>query len=48
MIFDKSEAGLVWAPDHLNLTDKLIQMYNNENPTKGGGESKTKSSGAAP
>ncbi|MBI5490185.1 MAG: OmpH family outer membrane protein [Deltaproteobacteria bacterium] len=47
MIFDKSEAGLVWAPDHLNLTDKLIQMYNSENPTKAGGESTTKSSGTA-
>jgi outer membrane protein len=44
MIFDKSEAGLVWAPDHLNLTDKLIQMYNTENPVKGGGAAKTKSS----
>jgi len=48
MIFDKSEAGLVWAPEHLNLTDKLIQMYNTENPVKGGGESKTKATTTAP
>jgi outer membrane protein len=49
MIFDKSEAGLVWAPEHLNLTDKLIQMYNAENPVKGGGTaSKTKAPTKAP
>ena len=48
MIFDKSEAGLVWAPEHLNLTDKLIQMYNTENPVKGGGESRTKATTTAP
>jgi outer membrane protein len=42
MIFDQSEAGLVWAPDHLNLTDKLIQLYNAQNPTKGGGGQATK------
>jgi len=48
MIFDKSEAGLVWAPDHLNLTDKLIQMYNSENPVKGGGASTTKTPATTP
>lgn len=47
MIFDKSEAGLVWAPEHLNLTDKLIQMYNAENPTKGGA-TKTKAPTKSP
>jgi outer membrane protein len=34
MIFDKSESGLVWAPTNLDLTDRLIQLYNAENPTK--------------
>lgn len=42
MIFDKNESGMVWAPANLDLTDRLIQLYNAENPAGG---SKTKSSG---
>jgi len=28
MIYDRSVGAVVWAPSHLDLTDKLIQMYN--------------------
>ena len=28
MIYDRSSGAVVWAPTHLDLTDKLIQMYN--------------------
>jgi len=36
MIYDRSAGAVVWAPSHLDLTDKLIQMYNAENkPGKG-------------
>ena len=30
MIFDKSRAGLVFAPAHLDLTNELIRMYNEQ------------------
>jgi outer membrane protein len=32
MIYDRSVGAVVWAPAHLDLTDKLIQMYNKANP----------------
>ena len=28
MIYDRSSGAVVWAPSHLDLTDKLIQQYN--------------------
>ena len=28
MIFDRSSGGVVWGPSHLDMPDKLIQMYN--------------------
>jgi Skp family chaperone for outer membrane proteins len=28
MIYDRSSGAVVWAPAHLDLTDKLIQIYN--------------------
>ena len=28
MIYDQSSGAVVWAPSHLDLTDKLIQLYN--------------------
>ena len=34
MILDISSGAVAWAPSHLDLTDKLIQQYNKENPTK--------------
>ena len=35
MIYDRSSGAVVWAPSHLDLTDKLIQMYNDQNKGKG-------------
>ena len=31
MIYDRSSGAVVWAPSHLDLTDKLIQTYNSKN-----------------
>ncbi len=28
MIYDRSGGAVVWAPSHLDLTDKLIKLYN--------------------
>ncbi|MFO8073957.1 MAG: OmpH family outer membrane protein [Polyangia bacterium] len=28
MVFDSSAGAVIWAPSHLDLTDKLIQRYN--------------------
>ncbi|MCP4675643.1 MAG: OmpH family outer membrane protein [Deltaproteobacteria bacterium] len=35
MIYDRSSGAVVWAPSHLDLTDKLIQLYNSQNKVKG-------------
>ncbi|MDD5307979.1 MAG: OmpH family outer membrane protein [Deltaproteobacteria bacterium] len=34
MIYDRSSGAVVWAPSHLDLTDKLIQQYNANNKAK--------------
>jgi len=31
-IFD--QAGVVWAPQHLDLTDRVVQMYNQQHPVR--------------
>lgn len=31
MIYDSSSGAVVWAPSHLDLTDKLIEKYNAQN-----------------
>ena len=36
MIMDISSGAVAWAPSHMDLTDKLIQQYNKENPLKKG------------
>ncbi len=36
MIYDRSSGAVVWAPSHLDLTDKLIQLYNAQNKGKSG------------
>ena len=36
MIYDRSVGAVVWAPAHLDLTDKLIQAYNNKHKGKKG------------
>ncbi len=38
MIYDRSSGAVVWAPTHLDLTDKLIQLYNTK--YKGGSAKK--------
>ena len=40
MIYDRASGAVVWAPAHLDLTDKLIQIYNGRHKGKKG---KTKS-----
>lgn len=40
MIYDRSGGAVVWAPSHLDLTDKLIQMYNSKNKVKKGSKKK--------
>ena len=42
MIYDRSSGAVVWAPSHLDLTDKLIQLYNAQNKGKGKGKGKKK------
>ena len=32
MIYDRSVGAVVWAPAHLDLTDRLIQAYNKAHP----------------
>ena len=39
MIFDRG-AGVVWGRTDLDLTDRLIQMYNSENAGGGGAKAK--------
>lgn len=34
MIYDRSSGAVVWAPSHLDLTDKLIQQYNSKHKGK--------------
>jgi outer membrane protein len=36
MIYDRSSGAVVWAPAHLDLTDKLIQIYNGRHKGKKG------------
>ena len=40
MIYDRTT--VVWAPAHLDLTDKLIQVYNSRHKNKGGKSKKKK------
>jgi outer membrane protein len=43
MIYDRSSGAVVWAPAHLDLTDKLIQIYNSRHKgKKGKGKGKAK------
>ena len=42
MIYDRSSGAVVWAPSHLDLTDKLIQLYNSQHKGKGKGKTKAK------
>jgi Skp family chaperone for outer membrane proteins len=42
MIYDRSSGAVVWAPAHLDLTDKLIQIYNGRHKGKKGKKGKKK------
>ena len=42
MIYDRSVGAVVWAPAHLDLTDKLIQEYNKKYKSKGKSKKKGK------
>jgi outer membrane protein len=39
LIVEANEGGVVFAPTHLDLTDRVIQRYNSENPGRGGSSS---------
>lgn len=35
LIVEVNEGGVIFAPNHLDLTDRVIQRYNSENPVGG-------------
>lgn len=39
LIVEANEGGVIFAPTHLDLTDRVIQRYNSENPASSGGSS---------
>jgi outer membrane protein len=36
LIVEANEGGVVFSPNHLDLTDRVIQRYNSENPANAG------------
>ena len=42
MIIEANEGGVVWVPSNLDLTDVLIQRYNKQAKSGGGGAKKSK------
>ncbi|MFZ5471115.1 MAG: OmpH family outer membrane protein [Myxococcota bacterium] len=34
MVFEKTDSGLVYAPAHLDLTNELVRLYNDQNKVK--------------
>jgi outer membrane protein len=44
LIVEANEGGVVFAPTHLDLTDRVIQRYNAENPSREGSRSSMTSS----
>jgi outer membrane protein len=40
MIFEKNDAGLVYAPASLDLTNELVRLYNDQNKGKGAAPAK--------
>ena len=38
LIIEANEGGVVFAPTHLDLTDRLIQRYNAEHPARSGSD----------
>lgn len=41
LIVEVNEGGVIFAPNHLDLTDRVIQRYNAENPVGGGSSMST-------
>jgi outer membrane protein len=35
MVFEKTDSGLVFAPPHLDMTNELVRMYNDQHRAKG-------------
>jgi len=35
MVFEKTDSGLVFAPPHLDMTNELVRMYNDQHRSKG-------------
>jgi outer membrane protein len=51
MVFEKTDSGLVFAPAHLDMTNELVRMYNEQSRVKGnpaGSKASTPSQGDAP
>ncbi len=40
MVFEKNDAGLVFAPSHLDMTNELVRLYNDQHKGKGDGAAK--------
>src|SRR5215472_13758867 len=39
-IFEKSEAGILYAPAYLDITNELVRLYNDQKTSKGKAETK--------
>jgi outer membrane protein len=48
MVFDRGQAGLVFAKPHLDLTNELIRRYNSGEGKEGGGAAASKPAAAKP
>ena len=48
MVFDRTQAGLVFAKPHLDLTNELIRRYNAGEGREGGGAAASKPAAAKP
>jgi len=46
MVFEKSGAGLVFAPPHLDMTNELVRMYNDQYHAKGDAKAEAGKPGA--
>ena len=48
MVLDKTQAGIIFAKQHLDLTNELIRRYNSGEGAEGGGGGKPAAPAAAP
>lgn len=42
MVFERSQAGLIYAPESMNITNELVRKYNAKYPVKGGSKKAAK------